>query len=512
MDNKCCPVVPVSCSPWDLANQPKTNCYADSLNQETLNIAGATVNVHKLLGIHEQTKLVDSVGLGKPISGGFQQGYPALNAFNTLQSEWKSLQTGVGVIASAYIGYDFGEVKLPNGRVRYGVEANVYKHITTIKIKQGSNKENRCSRVRVERSNNGIEWFGVAIVNLPDNDALNTVNFKHSVPSRYWRLRPVLFAGVECNTWVVQAIELIEYSATHVDNIQDMILLENRNRDYATETISLKGYYDLTSNNTDLSRFGIEIPTSNYQIKINFSACVALLGRPIVIGDIIELPSEAQYTPTLQTVKKYLEVTDVTWDSTSYTPGWLPLMLLVSVQPAMASEETQSVFGDLAATVDSSGLFDGNDGNNAKYQDFAAVTQNITAKAKEQVPERGSEGSNTIREFSEEDYDAAGVNASTLNKMQFRRNKLYVEDAMPQNGENYTEGPTFPASPTNGAYHRVTQEGLAKDVPARLYRWSTVKNKWIYLETDRRAQYNATQPVLQEYRSSPTQTPANKIR
>jgi hypothetical protein len=497
-----------------MSQQTRISCYADSLIEESLQIAGAQVNVYKLLGVHEQTKLVDLTSDGTPISGGSAPNYPASNAFTTYANEWRSKQTGAAAtVASAYIGYDFGVIKLPNGRQRYGVDAPLRQHITAIKIKQSSNPIRRVAKVRVERSENGTEWYGVAVLTLPNDDVLNTLHFKHSVPMRFWRLRPIGFVGTECDSWGVQALEMFDYSLTHISNIQDKILMENRDRNYAETAVLLKGYYELLSVATDLTRFGIEIPTANYQIRVNFNAAVAKLGRPVVIGDIIELPSETQYTTDLRPIKRYLEVTDVTWDSASYTPGWMPTMLMLTAQPALATQETQDIFGDLAQTVDTSGLFSTDDGNNQKYQDFSAVDQTIKATAATQVPERGSEGSNTIREFTEAELTQAGIDGFPhLNKLGFNRKGLYVEDAIPQNGDPYTESTILPATAANGEYHRLVYEGTAKDVPARLYRWSTTKNRWIYLETDRRRQFNDQKVRLDEYTTSPTKTSARKVK
>lgn len=507
-----CPAPSTACRPWDLTQDP-VDCYIDDLNQEALQIAGAQVNVYKLLGVHEQTKLVDLTGHGKAISGGDAAGYPALNAFTTIANEWRSLQSGsASVLASAYIGYDFGVVKLPNGRQRYGIEAQQREHITTIKIKQSSELKRRVSKVRVERSETGTEWYGVAILTLPNDDALNLLHFKHSVPSRYWRLRPIAFAGAECDSWAVQALEMYDYSVTHISNIQDKILMENRDRDYADAPILLKGYYDIVSPMMELLAVGGQWQDT-YTIRVNFTDTVMKLGRPIIVGDIIELPSETMYTPDLRAVKRFLEVTDVTWDPASYTPGWRPLNLQIVAKQALASQETQDIFGDLGANVDSSGLYDNNDGNNQMYQDFSAIDQTIQAEAKTQVPERGSEGSNVVREFEQSTLDAAAAQGHPhLRRLGFNRRGLYVEDAIPQNGAPYTEGPTPPTSPSDGAYHRLTYEGLASDVPPRLIRWSATKNRWIYLETDRRKQFNDQKPILTEYTTSAHRKWAREVK
>lgn len=476
-------------------------------------IAGAVVNVYRLLGVHEQTRLVDLTGRGRAISGGDLPGFPASNAFTTFATEWRSYQTGTtAVSAAAYIGYDFGQITIPNGRQRYGIDAAHRELVTAIKIKQSNDPTRRVTKVRVERSDDGAKWYGVAAIDIPNNNALNVVSFKKSVPSRFWRLRPIGFEST-CTAWAVQALELYDYSSTDISNIQDPILLENRDRDYANPPTPIKGYYDLVAPNTYLSALGIETPDASYTVRVNFNMCVGVLGRPLVIGDILELPSETQYTPDLRPVKKYLEVTDVTWDAASYTPGWQPTMLQITASPALASQETQDIFGNLAQTVDASGLFSTDDGNHSQYQDYSAISHTIESTAASQVPERGSEGSNTIREFEPTEIatlQSAGV--PSPQKLGLVRTGLYVEDAMPQNGQPYTEGPTLPQGASDGDYHRLTYEGLAKDVPARLYRWSSTKQRWIYLETDKRQQYNNQKAGLAEYTTSPTRVPAREIR
>jgi hypothetical protein len=495
--------------PWDITQQGRTNAYADSLIAESLAIAGADINVFKMLGVHEQTKLLDLIGNGTAISGGDAQNYPASNAFTTQKQEWRSRQGGsAAIVASSYIGYDFGVKKVPTGRAQYGIPVNVRHHITTIKIKQSSDASMRVSTARVERSDDGKEWYGVAIIQLPDNDSLNTINFKQSVPSRFWRLRPQAFPGTDiCKSWAISAFEMHDYAATALGNIQDKILLENRDRDYQQPPTLVKGYYDLQTATTDLTMFG-QGTVVQYQIKIDFNTLVNLVGRPVVIGDILELPSETQYTPDLRPVKRYLEVSDVTWDPSSYTPGWMPTMLLITAVPAMATQETRDIFGDLAAKVDDSGLFDNDDGNSTNYQDYSAIDQAIAAEAKEQVPERGSEGSNTFREFTDAELTAAPA----LARMSFNRTGLYVEDAMPQNDAPFTRGDTFPAKPKDGDYFRMEYSGMAADVPARLYRYSGTKGRFLYLETDRRAEFNAQKATLEEYTTSPNKISAREVK
>jgi hypothetical protein len=506
-DSYCPPVnADKTCNPFQLTKN-RDSCFIDNVVNESLNIGGAEFNVYKLLGVHEQCKTVDATGKGKPLSSGAAPGFPASQAFDKFITEWRSVQRGDGVVASSYIGYDFGEIKTnDDSRRLYGIETSIRKHITAIAIKQSANANNRVTRARIERSEDGRKWYGVAVVNFPDDDCLNTILFRDSVPNQYWRIRPITFNGGPTDYWGVQAIQMFHnYIATAEWNIQDKIFLENRDRDYAPEPMLIKGSYDLIDVQSELSKFGIELPSQTIYATVNFSACVAILGRPLIIGDIIELPSEAQWSAEMRRILKWVEVTDVAWSTDGYTPGWQPTLLRVVMQPAFASQETQDIFGDLAEQElpDELGLVDKGDGRHTHYQDYSDISQTIQAESKDMVPQSGRETSGTIRAWEQEEVETAAAQGVPLQRIGQNPKAVYTEDAMPPNNAPFTEGPEYPQDPKHGEYHRLTYEGLSKDVPARLYRYSSSKGRWVYLETDRRAEFDPNKPRLQEFLTAP---------
>lgn len=498
-------------------------CVQDSLLAESINIGGADVYVYKLLGVHEQCKLVDATGFGQPISGGNAPGYPASNAFEIYVSEWHSIQVGSAVTASAYIGYDFGDIKtIDQTRRQYGIDTSIHKHITAFAIKQSVNQKNRATQVRLEYSNDNCKWYGAGLATLPDDDNFNTILMKRSAPARYWRLRPTKFNGGTADPctpgstiqtggtgtvdfWAIQALQLYHnYEVTDIGNIQDKILMENRDRAYETEPVLLKGYYDLLEVQTELSRFGIELPSLIYNIQISFTSCAAILGRPIVIGDIIRLPSETQYSANMSEVNKWVEVTDVTWAANGYSASWVPLLLKVTAQPAYASEETQDIFGDLAEEKIQNGqsLMSQGNGRNPNFQDFTDITTFIKTTALDNVPENGREASGLIQSFESNELANAqtqGLDPHNLLKIGLNKNSLYGEDAMPPNNAPFTEGPAYPANPKQGAYHRLTYVGPSQGIPTVLYRYSQAKGRWVFLERDMREVYNPRKPILQDF-------------
>jgi hypothetical protein len=303
----------------------------------------------------------------------------------------------------------------------------------------------------------------------------------------------------------VQALQLIEYEETKVDNIQDRLLLENRDRDYSESSIKIKGSYTPPDVQMNSSPFGGMFNTNQYIIEVSFQQVIARLGRPFVVGDIVQLPSETTFTPDLRAVLKYLQVEDVAWSTNSYTPTWKPTMQRLICKHALASQETQDIYGKLTPTIDDTGLSDIFDGNNQKYQDIHNISQTIEADANTQVPLEGVDHSGEP-ELSDELLKYSDERNMNLGRFNRFRTQLGI-DALPPNGLPYTTGPTFPPSPKDGDYHRVTYDHVGTNIPARLYRWSFMKSAWLYLESDNRFKAKNTKSIIEEFK---TESP-NKI-
>lgn len=500
-NSRLCAITDRSCVQWALAESGDF-CFFNNVQNQMIELGGVGIRVYKMLGIQEQGSLTSDQLSGSAMSGGDAPGYSAANAFQNNAHEWHSLQVGqTAVLAGAYLGIDCGVQKLPNGRARYVHDLGAIRmHPTALIIKQSSHVPKRVTKARVERSDDGRKWYGVAIVALPDTDSAETVHFKSSVPSRYWRLKPLEFNGGPTDYWSVVALQLSEHKSPEVQQIQDLIFMENRDRDYSTSPIDVKAMYELQDQMFELLKFGGGIPSLRYTVKVNFSNIISKLGRPVVIGDIIELPTEAQYSASMKMISKFVEVTNVVWDTESVTPQWLPTTLKITCEPLLASQETRAIFGgSINNVVDKSGIFGSNADIPVPFQDLQQVTDTIIANHKMAVPERGGEQSNVVREFTDEELATADAGGYTgLHHLQPNSKAIYVEDALPPNGALYTVGEHFPETPLDGAYHRVEYTGTADGVPARLYRYSTKKGRWVYLETDRRLATNSDKPIVTE--------------
>jgi hypothetical protein len=498
---------------FTLVNDTDSNIVNNYVG-EAINIAGAPVNVFKLLGIYEQSKLIDLTGEGQPISSGSYNAFPPSNAFDRTTSEWRTVQKGGECITDiSYIGYDFGPIRLNNGRVRYGIDTAIKHEITTIILTQGCDSKNRISKARVERSPDNKVWYGVDIIDIPDVSGPLQFRIKQSAPARYWRLRPLAFNGGPEDFWAVVSLELIDFNSLTLQDVQDELgFLENRDRVYANQSILIKAYYQIVDPMLEVGKFGGHIAdTQTWILEVAFSATTNALGRPLIIGDILEIPSETQYTPLLKPVKKYLEVQDVAWATDGFTPGWVPTLQRISAVPAIASQETMAIFGDLNLPTqfnDFANTVDNVYNVEAQFQD-----QRVRAAANTEVPERGEDIAN-VEQISLEQIAAAeekfpGIN---LGKLNYDPRGLYVQDGMPPNGESFTEGPKFPPSPKDKAWHRLTSDpSLKEKVPTLLYRYSTLKGRWLFYEQDKRELYNVTtNPALTNILTKPN-IPLNKV-
>lgn len=482
--------------------------FINDVVAESLNIAAAKVNVFKLLGIHEQGQMMDLIGSGVAVSGGDGNAHPAFNAFNKLCGEWRSKQRGSKVVEQSFIGYDFGPiVDSRTGEEYYGVETYDHVHITTIKIRQGAKSNNRASKIRIERSQDGVKWYGAQVVALPDDQDLHTIHFRGSAASRYWRLRPTEFTGGANDWWAVSHLEMHEYEKTALTNIQDdMGFVEMRDRDYSDNPIMIKMYYDLSDVYTDLSGLGMGLDNQQLYLTVSFKDSVSRLGRPFVIGDIIEIVKEAQYTPTLDRVKKYMEITDVSWSSDGYTPSWQPTLQRIVAEPMIASQETLDIV-PYSNKPDSMGFIEI---DQSQVTDQREIQARNTAQAEIDVPQRGHD-LHAIHHFSEEEIAEAAERGVDIRKLNTDRRALYIEDGLPPNGEEYTEGPTLPTNPRSGDWHRLTYSAVDNRIPPRLYKFLGSKNRWIFMETDRRTQYDVLKPTVQDLITSQTSTAASKF-
>lgn len=486
----------------------KESAYVSNLMAQALQIAGGPVNVFPMLGVYNQGSTVDQVGAGYPLSSGTGAGSNVADAFNVNVDSWRSSQTGSDVTSKpAYIGYDFGTKKaweaIGPAQERYQPGEPLRKKIATVKIQQGVEKANRAAQVVIEASDDGISWKRMDAASLPDTSALVTIAVRSSAPYRMWRIVPTFFNGVSSNSaWEVTQVQLLEETQISLDNIEDLVLLENRDRSYCRTSTMLKAQYDLLDVQTELAKFGINIPQT-YIFTASFAMMVTLLGRPIVVGDILELPGEMQYDAQLRPVHKWLEVTDTSWSTEGYTMNWRPQLFRFYAQPILPSVEHKDILGlpgQVNAKQDPSDfLLSGLLQNQQAYDASDAIGQ----AAADLTPQDGQ--------------DSADIQSGTPligAPGNYDGNDLYAADAIPPNGATYTVGDELPdiTSLEDGHYHRQTYTAVPASIrpPDRLLKLNKTKGRWFVVEINSRNKPESHKKTIARILSSMTQLPIDK--
>jgi hypothetical protein len=480
--------------------------YIASLQAEALEMAAGPVNVFPMLGVHSQGSTVDMVtSAGYPLSSGAPSGYNALDTFNVNDASWRSVQQGADVIsAPAFIGFSFGTKKawdkLGAPQERYFTPEPVRKQVGSFKIRQGVVAENRATKARVEASDDGLEWKRVGIVSLPDTSDLVTVGVPSNAMYNQWRLVPIFFNGVSTNSqWEVIELHLLEATATSIDNIQDFFLMENRDRSYNRQSTLLKCQYDLLDVQSELAKFGISLPQT-YIFTCSFAVMVQKLGRPIVVGDVVELPGEVQYDAFLKPVRKWLEVTDTAWATEGYAFNWKPQLFKFYAQPIMPSVEHRDLLGTPGkinqAQADDDFLL-GALQNDQAYKSTEAIIQ----KSKDDVPQVGGDPANIMS------GKAMGKPPGS-----YDGRDPYVQDALPADGQAFTSGDALPPGNTitAGHFHRQTYTNLPASLrpPDRLLKWNG--SRWNVIEVNTRDKYSSHKRTIDKVLASPNKVNLDK--
>jgi hypothetical protein len=144
-----------------------------------------------------------------------------------------------------------------------------------------------------------------------------------------------------------------EYDVLNPTNIQDLLFLENRDRTYDPNVYRLRGHYNVQNLDFDLSQFGLFLNNDIIFITVHYNDMIQLVGRKLMVGDVIELPHLLDYNPLKETIpvalKRFMQVTDANYASEGFSPTWFPHLWRIKCEPLVDSEEFTQI---LTAPID----------------------------------------------------------------------------------------------------------------------------------------------------------------
>ena len=111
-------------------------------------------------------------------------------------------------------------------------------------------------------------------------------------------------------------------------NIQDLLLLENRDRVYDDDIYVMRGVYNTQDIDFDLSQFGLFLNNDTLFITFHYNDMIDTFGRKLMSGDVLEVPNLRDYNPLDTTLSralpKYYVVQDAAFASEGFSQTWLP--------------------------------------------------------------------------------------------------------------------------------------------------------------------------------------------
>jgi hypothetical protein len=129
--------------------------------------------------------------------------------------------------------------------------------------------------------------------------------------------------------------------------IEDLLLLENRDRAYDPSIYIMRGVYTHQDINFDLSQFGLFLQNDTLYITFHYNDMIDTYGRKLMAGDVLELPNLKDYYPLNQNITRALPRYYVIQDGAYATEGmsqtWLPHTWRVKATPMVNAQEYQQI-------------------------------------------------------------------------------------------------------------------------------------------------------------------------
>ena len=137
------------------------------------------------------------------------------------------------------------------------------------------------------------------------------------------------------------------YDALSPLNIQDLLLLENRDRIYDPDVYNLRGVYNHQDIDFDLTQFGLFLNNDTLFITFHYNDMIDTLGRKIMNGDVLEVPNLKDYNPLNAAIPlplpKYYVVQDADFATEGMSQTWLPHTWRVKATPMTNNQEFKDI-------------------------------------------------------------------------------------------------------------------------------------------------------------------------
>lgn len=131
--------------------------------------------------------------------------------------------------------------------------------------------------------------------------------------------------------------------------IQDLLFLENRDRKYDTDLYGLRGVYNVSDNDFDLTQFGLFLTNDTLYMTFHLNEMVEIIGRKLMSGDVVELPhllEEYGLDADKDPLPKFYAVEDGNRGGEGFSATWWSHIWRVKLSPITDSQEFNGILGE----------------------------------------------------------------------------------------------------------------------------------------------------------------------
>ena len=137
------------------------------------------------------------------------------------------------------------------------------------------------------------------------------------------------------------------YNSTNPLFIEDLLLLENRDRVYDPDVYVMRGVYRTQDIDFDLTQFGLFLNNDTLFLTFHYNDMIDTFGRKLMVGDVIEVPNLKDYNPLdtalVKALPRYYVIQDGNFASEGFSVTWLPHLWRVKATPMVNAQEYQQI-------------------------------------------------------------------------------------------------------------------------------------------------------------------------
>ena len=137
------------------------------------------------------------------------------------------------------------------------------------------------------------------------------------------------------------------YDTTNPLFIEDLLLLENRDRAYDPDVYIMRGVYRTQDVDFDLTQFGLFLNNDTLFITFHYNNMIDTFGRKLMSGDVIEVPNLKDYHPLNRAIPnalpRYYVIQDGNYASEGFSQTWLPHLWRIKATPMVNAQEFSQI-------------------------------------------------------------------------------------------------------------------------------------------------------------------------